>query len=360
MNLESENGMFSLFLDAAPGIFMIVNSNREILCASGKLLEIIGTSRADLEKGMKTGAAIHCVNSLKAPGGCGTSENCGVCGINSAVKVCAASAAGTEHTQECRVTRRGSGEPLDLRIWARKIERGGDYCIVIALADISDEKRRHALERIFFHDIMNMAGGIQGALSMLCSSEEPDQTAHILEILSKSASALVDEIKAQRQLLMAEKGELKPVFENCGALDELHQIADIYRAHEASAGKLIIVDLASQTAPIKTDKTILRRVLGNMIKNALEATREGGIVTASSRVLPESGEIEYRVHNDNFIPKYIQMQIFQRSFSTKGADRGLGTYSIKMLTERYLGGKAAFESSEEKGADFFIRLKCGI
>jgi signal transduction histidine kinase len=44
--------------------------------------------------------------------------------------------------------------------------------------------------------------------------------------------------------------------------------------------------------------------------------------------------------------------VFQRSFSTKGTGRGLGTYSIKLLTERYLGGRVWFESAEGHGTTF--------
>jgi sensor histidine kinase regulating citrate/malate metabolism len=62
------------------------------------------------------------------------------------------------------------------------------------------------------------------------------------------------------------------------------------------------------------------------------------------------------VYNKTYIPEEIQMQIFQRSFSSKGADRGLGTYSIKLLTERYLEGKVYFTSSEKEGTKFFIEL----
>jgi signal transduction histidine kinase len=50
------------------------------------------------------------------------------------------------------------------------------------------------------------------------------------------------------------------------------------------------------------------------------------------------------------------MRIFSRSFSTKGVGRGLGTYSIKLLTERYLGGRADFVSNREDGTVFRVRL----
>jgi len=57
-----------------------------------------------------------------------------------------------------------------------------------------------------------------------------------------------------------------------------------------------------------------------------------------------------------FIPLDIQTRIFQRSFSTKGSDRGLGTYSLKLLGERYLQGEVQFATIEGKGTTFSVRL----
>jgi len=47
--------------------------------------------------------------------------------------------------------------------------------------------------------------------------------------------------------------------------------------------------------------------------------------------------------------------LFQRSFSTKGEGRGLGTYSIKLYTERYLKGTVSFSSAEGEGTVFRVR-----
>ena len=56
------------------------------------------------------------------------------------------------------------------------------------------------------------------------------------------------------------------------------------------------------------------------------------------------------------MPKRVQLQIFQRSFSTKGNGRGLGTYSMKLFTEKYLQGRVSFESTEEEGTTFMAMM----
>jgi signal transduction histidine kinase len=90
-----------------------------------------------------------------------------------------------------------------------------------------------------------------------------------------------------------------------------------------------------------------------MVKNALEASHAGQTVTIGCRNLVDA--VEFSVHNPNVMPRSVQLQIFQRSFSTKGAGRGLGTYSMKLLSEQYLHGQVAFTSSAEEGTTFYAR-----
>ena len=106
---------------------------------------------------------------------------------------------------------------------------------------------------------------------------------------------------------------------------------------------------------IITDRQLLHRVLGNMVKNALEATQSGGTVTLSCI---DGGEtVTYLVHNRDVIPGEVQLQMFQRSFTTKGqAGRGVGTYSMKLLGERYLGGRVDFVSRPPEGTTFQLVL----
>jgi sensor histidine kinase regulating citrate/malate metabolism len=56
------------------------------------------------------------------------------------------------------------------------------------------------------------------------------------------------------------------------------------------------------------------------------------------------------------MPEEVKMQLFQRSFSTKGEGRGIGTYSIRLLTENYLNGKVSFISNKTDGTVFSVEL----
>jgi signal transduction histidine kinase len=99
---------------------------------------------------------------------------------------------------------------------------------------------------------------------------------------------------------------------------------------------------------------LVSRVLVNMLKNALEATPRGGVVSLLARAF-DTG-IEFSVWNAGEISPIVAARIFERHFSTKGGvGRGLGTYSMKKLGEGCLGGTVGFESGE-RGTVFKFTL----
>ena len=98
----------------------------------------------------------------------------------------------------------------------------------------------------------------------------------------------------------------------------------------------------------------MKRVIGNMMRNAVEGSLEKETVTIGCKIFDE--EVEFWIHNNAVIPDDVQLQIFQRSFTTKGSGRGLGTYLMKLLCERYLKGKVSFVSEPETGTVFTVRL----
>jgi hypothetical protein len=52
----------------------------------------------------------------------------------------------------------------------------------------------------------------------------------------------------------------------------------------------------------------------------------------------------------------VQQQVFRRYFSTKGEDRGLGTWDMRLLAKEYLGGSVSFSSTKDGGTTFTLAL----
>lgn len=335
-------------LDSISEILAILNEHRQVVYSNRRFLELLGTSLEDV-LGKRPGEALGCVHSDETPGGCGTTEFCRECG---AVKAILSAQGQEQSVQECRILTK-TGDALDLRIWATPMEADGCRFTVFAATDISDEKRREALERTFFHDILNTAGNVLEASYLLRTGEEETRD-RFLDRISRGSEQLVEEINFHRTLLSAEKGALQTVPVEVNSLTTLEALRSQYFSSPLAEGRTIAIDSGAEAVDFESDGTLLTRVLGNLLKNALEATRPGGVVTLSSRL--QGDKVTFSVHNPTVMSRSVQLQLFQRSFSTKGTGRGIGTYSIKLFTEKYLGGQVRFESREPTGTLFQVML----
>ncbi len=343
---------FAVLLDKIPDVLMMLNSNRQIVYVNSTAAAYLG--RADEELlGLKPGEALECKNAYRTGSGCGTSEHCTHCG---AVNAIMQSLKGVEAVNECRIAETVSGNSYDFRVWASPVLIRGISFTIFVIKDIADEKRRSVLERIFFHDILNLAGSLKG-ISYMLKDSPPSEKEELLGLLSEVSESIISEIQAQKMLLAAESNSLVTNPTEINTVKLLNDLAAIYRKHDVSIDKEIVVGEGSWDGTLIADSALLRRVLSNMLKNALEASMRKTTITLSAEKI--DGRVVFSVHNQAVIPHDIKLQIFQRSFSTKGNGRGLGTYSIKLLTERYLGGTVRFESSDDIGTTFYAEIPVG-
>jgi len=350
VRLVSADSTLVEILNAIPVIVAVLNEQRQTVFANSALAAFLSESDISEFLGMRWGEILHCIHAFETEGGCGTTESCETCG---AVNAVLNSLAGTEDIQECRILRNPTDHSLDLMITATPFRLDDQTLTVVAAEDISHQKRRSALERTFFHDILNTAGGIQG-LTALFEISEPDEFDELKEMLARQSEQLIEEINTQRELLQAEQHQLTLHIQPANSDALLNSLVDLYSNHEVAAGKTIQIDADSMDLAVQTDRTLVCRVVGNMLKNALEASLIGEMVTVGAQQIDDN--VTFWVHNPAFMPREVQLQVFQRSFTTKGSGRGIGTYSIKLLGEQYLKGAVSFSSSEETGTRFELRI----
>lgn len=339
-------------LNSVLNYVLILNPQRQIVFASKNVQELVPDAELPDMLGQRPGEALGCVHPDPATGGCGTTAFCRECG---AVKSILTSLAGRRDCQECRMIRvtGAEQEAMDLLVACTPLKVEGETYSLAAIADISHEKRRRALERIFFHDVINSAGSLEGRV-MLMQRGAPGDINEQVQLLGTSVHHVVEEIVAQRDLVAAENNELAVDRELLKTREVLEKVVRMYADHPAARDRSLRVAPESTAQEFTSDPRLLRRVLGNMIKNALEAAHAGHVVTAGCGA--DGDNIRFWVHNPTFMPPNVQLQIFNRSFSTKGSGRGLGTYSIKLLTDRYLKGRAGFTTAEEDGTTFYVIL----
>jgi signal transduction histidine kinase len=150
----------------------------------------------------------------------------------------------------------------------------------------------------------------------------------------------------------AENGTLEVQKNLISSGELIGHVVRLFVHDELAEGKHIEIAPFSESLSFINDESTLRRVLVNAVKNALEAAPEGS--TVSIGFGGGISAIEFFVHNDGTMDESVRSNIFRRYFSTKGGNRGLGTYSMKLLTEEYLGGEVSFRSSEQEGTTFIF------
>lgn len=344
-------------IDALPYLGAVLNSHWQVVFANRTLLEKMGHSFIEQLLGNRPGEFLHCVNSKNDPRGCGSSAACQSCGALGAI--IKSKNENKQITSECRINASWEGklQSFDFRVTASPFLYKGETFIVFSLVDISDEKRRKVLERIFFHDIINKTDCLKGLVELFKEETDPEKMTQFIDTIDMLSHSIVDEIFAQRELLNAENGELKPHKTLVKASDLLDDAIHFMRHHEMSLDKSICVKKTTDQSIILTDKVLLQRTLINMLKNALEAEPEGCTIHAG---IDHKGNLmRFWVKNPSHMKPEVKSQIFQRSFSTKSSNRGIGTYSIKLLGEKYLGGTVGFSSEPNEGTFFFIDLPTG-
>lgn len=334
-------------LDAIPLTVFLLNSKRQIVAVNQRSLKAFG-DRIDAIIGKRPGELIGCVHSGDGPDGCGTSVACKACGaVNSILQ---SQETQFPQTEECRIVTVHE-ESFDWKVTSSPIELAGHSLLCLVIEDINDQKRRQILERTFFHDIINTVGALVGFSQMLV--DESNKTDELNEII-RLADELMEEVQSQRELTLAESGDLIPKPKPIELSFFLNRIVELYQSHPVAIGRDIVL-LPFENEMLTTDARLLKRVLGNMVKNALEASTEGQVVTVSCE--NDVNSVVLSVHNSTVMTDEVKLQMFKRSFSTKGdPGRGIGTYSIKLLGEKYLGGQISFASEPGEGTVFSITL----
>ena len=352
--LVGSQKFFTEIFGALTGIGAVLDENRQIIYANNDFLSLLGIDSVESILGKRPGEVISCQHATEDPSGCGTTFACAYCGAINAILESQKS--GKKSVKETRITRDvgGKTQSWDMNVISTPIQLSGNPFYVLVLQDISDEKRRSALERIFFHDLLNTAGGLNGLLNILKAGADPGEERELINLSEEASRNILDEIMLHRQIRAAEMGDLQINIETVNSLDFLSSSVGKIRLHEVGKNKTIIISDTTANIDFETDKNLFQRVIINLLKNALEATETEKSVTAGV----ESDELKIRfwVKNDSVIPHDIQMQLFQRSFSTKGLGRGIGTYSIRLLVENYLKGKVSFISNETEGTIFSVEL----
>jgi PAS domain S-box-containing protein len=116
----------------------------------------------------------------------------------------------------------------------------------------------------------------------------------------------------------------------------------------------VTTDIKKAAIPIKTDISYIRRILTNLVTNAVQAMQEKGRLTVKAGI--HNGIITISVEDTGMgIPEEVKAKMFTPLFTTKSKGQGLGLAVVKRLVDA-LNGTVRFESEEGRGTKFIVKL----
>ncbi len=258
---------------------------------------------------------------------------------------------GNRGSYEGKFVSESSRKVISVRIELAPIIRE-DGNVLGAVGIIEDVSEKKQIERIFFHDVVNTAGNLRGLSQILTENLDNPTKFKFAKLVKQQAEQILAEIKTHRYLLASKSSDLKLEIKTINSLEFLNNLVSSFANSGLPGGITLNITNSSTDVSFESDPAILSRVLGNMIKNAIEASEQDEVITIGCGL--EANMVTYWVHNKKFIPDAIRNQLFVRSVSTKGEGRGLGSYSMKVLTEQFLKGKIYFTSNVENGTTFVV------
>jgi signal transduction histidine kinase len=214
------------------------------------------------------------------------------------------------------------------------------------------------------HELRTPLAMVLGYAELLASGDlgelKPEQEAPV-EIMVQRSYVLRDLIENITAILESEIRE--PVQEPVSVSDMICDAIKDFQVLASQAGLTLDSDVSTLGPPVLGDAEHLRRVVDNLIGNALKFTPAGGGVRI--RLHHDDGEVVLQISDTGIgIAPEHQARIFERFYQVDGSTRrvhggcGLGLALVKEIVERH-GGRVALDSMLGEGSTFTVLLPAG-
>jgi K+-sensing histidine kinase KdpD len=203
--------------------------------------------------------------------------------------------------------------------------------------------------KIICHDIKGPLLGITGLSSMMLKSEElSPYTAEMLESIRRSglktlkmldSVRVVQQIESRSYSLKAEPLNVVHVID-----DILMELSRVVKSKQLFFEISFRGNVGTEQAEciVHSDKFLVECVLGNILRNAVEASPYNGIVTID---VQRSDALYITIGNEGEVPKAIRGRFFEKYITCgKLHGTGLGTYSARLMT-RAMDGEITLDTS---------------
>jgi two-component system phosphate regulon sensor histidine kinase PhoR len=252
------------------------------------------------------------------------------------------------------------------RVRARVIHRDGNQFIGLALQDITDLVRLNRARRDMVanisHELRTPIANIRLSIdSLFHDQDKPKRKASIstLKEIAQQTDALLWIVQELYDLSMIESGQaIMRMIEV--PLAQIVQEAFERMTDIASGKELRLLHSVPDDLYVLADRDQVRRVLINLIHNAIKFSPHGGTITASAEATGDDARISV-VDEGPGVPEDHIERIFERFYQADsarsgGEGTGLGLAICKHIVEAHDGRIWAESNRDQPGGRFFFTL----
>jgi nitrogen fixation/metabolism regulation signal transduction histidine kinase len=242
---------------------------------------------------------------------------------------------------------------------------GGGLVVVFDDVTASIQAQRDAawgeVARRLAHEIKNPLTPIQLSAERLRRRYLADMAPEDAEILDRATLTIVNQVEAMKKMVNAFSDYARAPQISLEPMD-LHQlireVLDLYRSNDLAVE--FVEQLEADKPLINGDPGRLRQLLHNLLKNALEASKDNGharvcVATRSENSAGTNQLVLTVTDNGPGLAPAIMENLFEPYVSTKPKGSGLGLAIVKKIIEEHAGTISA-ENLASGGAQIVIRL----
>lgn len=265
------------------------------------------------------------------------------------------------------------GSPFDLQLpittgdgrrrWVRATAEAwssGDrvsrvYGNIVDITELKQfEQFREDVERIIRHDIKTPLCGLLSLAELVVARGVTERSLQLFPDLVRAVRHVMDIVDSSEKICRMEKGDyaLRATTFELGAVVE--RVSETLAPLFSHKGCRLVRNAQSGPVMIRGEEFLVADMLSNLIRNAVEASPEGGEVAVSWGVGQEG--VFLRIHNMGAVPEAVRGRFFEKYVTSgKSQGTGLGTYSARLVAVAH-GGCIGFSSTEAEGTTVEVTL----
>jgi heavy metal sensor kinase len=210
------------------------------------------------------------------------------------------------------------------------------------------------------HELRTPLAIIRGEADVALSQDrQPAEYRETLEIIQDEARHLSSIVEDMLSLARADAGQRRLKLDEFYFNDLVEECVHSARALALNKSLSLNFESSDETA-FRGDEDLLRRMVVNLLDNAIKYTHDGGSV--SVKLWRENGLIRLRIADNGIgIPAEAAARVFERFYRVDKArsraegGSGLGLPIVKWIAEAH-HGSVSLESAPERGSSFTVSL----